>query len=71
MDGLENRTMGSKRADLTAPCKGCGERKPGCHDRCEGYAAFRAVLGQARSYEAENSSHVLWDPMAPKRRRDL
>lgn len=31
-----------------APCKGCRERKPACHDTCEKFAAFRKEL------EAEN-----------------
>lgn len=36
MDGMENSKMGSRRKELTAPCKGCKERFPGCHDGCKG-----------------------------------
>lgn len=26
---------------MKAPCKGCGDRKIGCHARCEKYLEFR------------------------------
>ena len=26
------------------PCKGCEERRPGCHTECDGYKTFRADL---------------------------
>lgn len=28
---------------MTAPCKGCEDRKVGCHATCEKYKAYRAV----------------------------
>lgn len=27
---------------MTAPCKGCQLREPGCHGKCPAYQAFRA-----------------------------
>lgn len=50
MDGLENAKMGSKRKDLTAPCKGCQNRTPGCHDRCSAYMEFKTVLAEKNEY---------------------
>lgn len=28
--------------DSGCPCKECGDRNPGCHDKCEKYKAWRA-----------------------------
>jgi hypothetical protein len=27
---------------MTAPCKGCPDRYPGCHDHCPRYAEYKA-----------------------------
>lgn len=32
---------------IKAPCKGCWDRKLGCHGRCERYAEFRKKLEKA------------------------
>lgn len=71
MQGLENNRMGSRRKELIAPCKGCGKREPGCHDRCEGYKEYCKVNEQRKAYELEHCRETVWDPLAPKRRRDL
>lgn len=71
MDGMENKRMGSRRKELIAPCKGCEKRVPGCHDGCEGYLEFRRQNEIKRRYEAEYMSHSVYDPLAPKRKRDL
>ena len=47
MEGLENSTMGSRRKELIAPCKGCLVRTPGCHDRCPSYQAW-CLVNEAR-----------------------
>lgn len=31
---------------MQGPCKGCCERAPGCHSRCEKYREFRAILDE-------------------------
>ena len=28
------------------PCKDCTDRDPGCHDKCQGYADWKAKLGK-------------------------
>ena len=63
MDGLEEKRMGSRRAELTAPCKGCGDRKPGCHDKCQAFRGFRERLEEKRKYEMANEYNVIDPPM--------
>ena len=70
MEGLENSKMGSRRRDLTAPCKGCSQRYPGCHDRCGKYGEFRATVAR-KNEDLKAHQWDVYDPMAPKRRRDL
>ena len=73
MDAMHNAKPGSNRRELTAPCKGCHReiKKPGCHDHCGDYAEFREINEQKRQYEKQHSNNVLYDPLAPKRRRDF
>lgn len=35
------------------PCKDCEDRYPGCHDRCEGYKAWKKKLEEKNKAEAE------------------
>lgn len=70
MEGLENSKIGSRRKELTAPCKGCQERVPGCHDRCGRYGEFRATVVRKNEHMKAHQWEV-YDPMEPKRRRDL
>lgn len=63
MDGLEEKRMGSRRAELVAPCKGCGARKPGCHDKCQAFQGFRVRLEEKRKYEKANEHNVIDPPM--------
>lgn len=70
MDGMENSKMGSRRKELTAPCKGCKERFQGCHDGCQGYKEFQAAVAEKNKY-MKRSRWDCYDPLAPKRRRDL
>ena len=70
MEGMENSKMGSRRRDLMAPCKGCQERNPGCHDRCGAYEKYRETVARKNENLKAHEWNV-YDPMAPKRRRDL
>lgn len=70
MDGLYNQRPGSHRRELVAPCKGCRERTPGCHDHCERYAQYKGVVADKNAY-MKRSQWDEYDPLAPKRRRDL
>lgn len=63
MDGLEEKRMGSRRAELTAPCKECMDRTPGCHDKCQTFRGFRARLEEKRKYEKANEYNVIDPPM--------
>ena len=31
----------------TVPCKGCTDRRQGCHGQCERYAAYHARMNEA------------------------
>lgn len=33
------------------PCRGCEERKMGCHDQCNGYMTWKAELAKEREIE--------------------
>lgn len=70
MEGLENATMGSRRKELIAPCKGCLVRTPGCHDRCADYMEFKAVVSKKNEYLRKNERPV-WDRAAGPWRREL
>lgn len=32
-----------------SPCKGCADRVPGCHGKCEKYIKFRADLDKSKA----------------------
>ena len=70
MDGLENSTMGSRRKDLIAPCKGCQRKRPGCHDGCGDYLEFKAVVSQKNEYLRKHE-RPMWDMAAGSWRRAL
>lgn len=70
MEGLYNPRPGAKRRDLVAPCKWCRERTPGCPDHCERYAQFKGVVAEKNEYMKRRRWDE-YDPLAPKRRRDL
>ena len=40
-----------KRMD--APCKGCTDRKQGCHGQCEHYKAFRETMDERIKAQAQ------------------
>ena len=40
---------------MRAPCLGCGDRRLGCHARCERYQAFRAECEQIREKRREDA----------------
>ena len=56
---------------MDATCKGCADRFPGCHDKCERYAQFRAELERVnaiRQKEVEAYfNRALWTPSTRKR----
>ena len=35
------------------PCKGCGERNPGCHDKCEKYLSYREEIEKEKQARAD------------------
>lgn len=41
---------GGIRKDLIPPCKDCQNKKPGCHDSCDGYHAWRENIRKAQEY---------------------
>ena len=32
----------------SSSCKDCGEREPGCHDKCQEYASFKKELEEEK-----------------------
>lgn len=40
---------------MRAPCLGCGDRRLGCHARCERYKAFRAECDAIREKRKEDA----------------
>lgn len=40
---------------MKAPCKDCGQRKLGCHDRCEAYQTYLKRCEAAREKRREHS----------------
>ena len=44
----------SKRALGGAPCKGCPDREPGCHSKCEHYGAWKAELERKKAARFQN-----------------
>ena len=35
------------------PCKGCADRTPGCHDKCEKYKEWKKILESANKARKE------------------
>lgn len=52
---MKSESEGDMRPKLTAPCKDCKERSPGCHGRCEKYRDYRAEL------DVENAERLARD----------
>ena len=71
MEGMHNQKMGSARKDLTPPCKGCPERHTACHDSCGKYAEYKGRLEDLKAYEEKNKNMYVYDPLAPKFKRDI
>lgn len=38
------------RDGTVSPCKACIDRKPGCHDSCEGYISWKNFMHERDSY---------------------
>ena len=50
---LQALTCWQKRGNcMTAPCKGCQLREPGCHGKCEAYREYRAWKDEEAAYKA-------------------
>lgn len=64
--------LGSNRKDLESPCRFCTkpEKRPGCHDHCDDYFEFKNQLERVKKYHEEHKG-TIYDPLAPKYRRDL
>lgn len=39
-----------------APCKGCPNRYPACHDKCEHYISWKQELNAAKQERLDNAS---------------
>ena len=72
----EGQRIGIKRKDAQSPCKGCGDRHSGCHDSCQGYQEYRAVLDRIKAYKAQRTQwseetfyRDLWATNQEKRRK--
>lgn len=39
------------KANVTAPCKGCGRRVIGCHAHCESYAVYKEYLREKTAFD--------------------
>ena len=70
MEGLDNKTMGSRRKELVAPCMGCQRRTPGCHGQCGDYLEFKAILAGKNEYLRKHD-RPMWDRAAGPCRRAL
>ena len=70
MEGLDNKTMGSRRKELVAPCMGCQRKRPGCHDGCSDYLEFKEVISKKNEYLRKNE-RPMWDRAAGPWRRAL
>ena len=46
---------------MNAPCKGCPDRYPACHDHCERYQAFHAERVRIREGRLGRSECVFSD----------
>ena len=58
---------------MTAPCKGCEKRAPGCHGPCERYKAFKEKKEAENNWlrEMNQSAQVnrtKYDPISKKYR---
>ena len=42
------------------PCMDCAERKPGCHDQCEKYQAFKEETVNKKKWLAEQNRFGLY-----------
>ncbi len=64
---------------LSAPCKDCAERRPGCHSECERYKEYsreRAELSKRRKADLEYAEchsrqalNALWRKRKKEKRR--
>lgn len=43
--------------ETKCPCKGCNDRKVGCHEQCEKYKSWRHELTKLRITERLNKYH--------------
>lgn len=69
MIGAYQPRMGSRRAELQAPCKDCREKVPGCHDHCEAFAQYKQRLEEAKAYHRKNDGNEISSPLARIKRR--
>lgn len=55
---------------MTCPCKGCRDRKVGCHSGCEGYLEWRKYIGKAkRDGQLEYDLYCLLRPRNRSKRK--
>lgn len=55
---------------MTCPCKGCRDRKIGCHSGCEGYLEWRKYIGKAkRDGQLEYDLYCLLRPRNRSKRK--
>jgi len=51
------------------PCKGCEDRYPACHDKCEKFRTWRIKVDTKR--ENERQFHQRMDTMSESKKREL
>ena len=39
------------KASVSAPCRDCGDREPGCHGRCEKYQEYKKASEELREQQ--------------------
>ena len=44
-----------------APCKGCSDREPGCHGRCEKYAKWVEPIVKAREARKQRNEAMNYE----------
>ena len=53
---------------MKAPCYGCPDRYPGCHDHCDKYKEWKAKYDEAKK-RSEEERYSLYVPESQARKR--
>ena len=54
------------------PCKGCPDRKPACHDKCEKFIEYREYLDRInqKRHEADTARSYIWDGIIRRQQKE-